>query len=477
MSARTAPRTKILATLGPASSAPHRIDAMIAAGASAFRLNFSHGSHEDHAERFNTVREAGLRAGRPVAIVADLQGPKLRVGKLHGGELKLSYNTVYNAVLAEEADEGVIPIPHPELFEALKEGDAVMVNDGAFRFVVETPGATEMRLRCEVPGLLTNNKGVNIPGRRLPLDALTEKDRRDLAFAVKLGVDFIALSFVQCVDDLRLARSLTGDSPARLIAKIEKPAALDDLEAIVDAADCLMVARGDLGVELPLEAVPRAQRQIIRMARTSGKPVIVATQMLESMIDAPTPTRAEASDTASAAYLGADCVMLSAETAVGRHPEAAIAIMNRILTAVAADEGSARDIAAAADLDSPQSDAEVVAFSAAWAAGESGAEAILASTLSGGTAYAVSRFRPSSPVLAITPNETTSRQLALVWGVKPILVDHDSNFEELSSSAAEVAQRELDIDEGARIVLIAGQPSGISGGTNTMKLIRVGAKP
>lgn len=449
---------------------------MIRAGASAFRFNFSHGSRADHAERFATVRAAAGSAGREVAIVADLQGPKLRVGTLAGGRLRLSLGERYEAVLAGTAAPGIIPIPHAELFAALEPGDALMMDDGALRFTVVEAGAERMLLACDVPGLLSDNKGVNVPGRRLPLAALTDKDRADLAFALEHGADYIALSFVQSADDLRPARALMAGTPARLIAKIEKPAAMDDLGAIIAGADALMVARGDLGVELPLEDVPQAQRRIIRGARTAGKPVIVATQMLESMVDAPLPTRAEASDTAAAAYLGADCVMLSAETAVGRHPEAAIAIMSRILTAVAKDEGAAAEIAAAAEHAAPHSDAEVVASAAAWSAQACGARAILAATSSGGTAYAVARNRPSVPLLAISSNRVTARQLALVWGVTPIPAEEEASFEELARNAARVAAAKLDIGSDGRIILIAGQPSGVRGGTNTMKLIKVGTE-
>jgi pyruvate kinase len=468
--------TKILATLGPASSAPHRIEAMIRAGASAFRFNFSHGSHEDHAERFRMVREAAERVGRQIAIVSDLQGPKLRVGKLAGGELALSYGESYEVVLGESAPEGAIPIPHRELFDALQKGDVVMMNDGAFRFTVEEPGSERMVFRCDVPGKLTNNKGINIPSRKLPLAALTEKDAADLTFAVEQGTDYVALSFVQTAADLRLARSKMGDSKAKLIAKIEKPGAMAELAEIVAEADALMVARGDLGVELPLEAVPRAQRRIIRMAREAGKPVIVATQMLESMIESPTPTRAEASDTAAAAYLGADCVMLSAETAVGRHPESAIAIMGRILCAVDEDEGAGREIGFAAENSEPKTGAEIIAAAAAWSAEKARVSAILAATLSGGTAYAVARRRPAVPVLAITPNALSARQLALTWGIKPVLVEKDETFEKLSKQAANVARAELDLTEGGRVLLIAGIPSGVKGGTNTMRLIEVDPK-
>jgi pyruvate kinase len=467
-------RTKILATLGPASSAPHRLEAMIRSGASAFRFNFSHGSHEDHAERFATVREVAGKLGRPVAIVSDLQGPKLRVGKLDGGKLPLSYNERYEAVLGETAGAGQIPVPHPELFEALEKGDVVMMNDGAFRFVVEEAGGDRLVLLCEVPGCLSDNKGINIPGRRLPLRALTPKDEEDLAFALEQGTDYVALSFVQSAEDLRHVRSLMR-GPAKLIAKIEKPGAMDDLDAIVAEADALMVARGDLGVELPLEEVPRAQRRIIRTARGQGKPVIVATQMLESMIEAPTPTRAEASDTAAAAYLGADAVMLSAETAVGRHPEAAIAIMHRILKAVAMDESAPAEIAAAADKVIPSSDAEVIALAAAQVAGQARCRAIVAATQSGGTAGFVARNRPGVQILGITPNPQSARQMALLWGVEPMLIDRDESFEELASHAEQIARERMDLGEGARVILVAGLPSGVKGGTNTLKIVKVGA--
>jgi pyruvate kinase len=448
---------------------------MIRSGASAFRFNFSHGSHQDHAERFKTVREVSEKLGKPVAIVSDLQGPKLRVGKLSGGKLQLSYNERYEAVLGETAGAGQIPVPHPELFEALKSGDAVMMNDGAFRFVVEEEGKERLVLLCEVPGELTDNKGINIPGRRLPLSALTEKDKEDLAFALEQGTDYIALSFVQSADDLREARALMS-GPAKLIAKIEKPGAMDHLEAIVREADALMVARGDLGVELPLEEVPRAQRRIIRQARGQGKPVIVATQMLESMIQSPTPTRAEASDTAAAAYLGADAVMLSAETAVGRHPEAAIAIMNRILKAVAIDEAAAAEIAAAADKVSPSSDAEVIALAAAQVAGQARSCAIVAATQSGGTAGFVARNRPHVPILGITPNPQSARQMALLWGVEPVLIDKDESFEDLCDRAARIAGEHMDLSEGDRVILVAGLPSGVKGGTNTLKIVKVGER-
>jgi pyruvate kinase len=465
--------TKILVTLGPASSAPGRIEGMARAGASAFRLNFSHGSHDEHRARINAIREAEKAVGRPLAILADLQGPKLRVGRLPEEGLKLGFGETYEAVKAEEAPDGRIPINHPELFEALKAGDTVSMNDGALRFVVEEVAANRMRLKCEVPGTLTSNKGINVPGRKLPLDALTEKDREDLEMALDEDVDFVALSFVQSADDLRIARKALRGTDTALIAKIEKPGAIDDLEAITREANGLMVARGDLGVELPLEQVPLAQRRIIRAARAAGKPVIVATQMLESMIENPLPTRAEASDTAAAAYLGADAVMLSAETAVGRHPETAVAIMGRIVRAVNDDDGARNEIFAAAD-PAPRGIAETIAAAAARAADAADASAIVAATISGGTAVATAKCRPVVPVLALATRERTARRLALYWGVSPVLVKEAEDFEALCSLAAKEAGKRMGLEPGNRIVLVAGIPGGRMGGTNTMKIITIG---
>lgn len=465
--------TKILATMGPASQSPHRARALVQAGTTAFRMNFSHGTHEEHAARFAVVRDVAKEMGRHIPIVSDMQGPKLRVGMIAGGEIALGYNDKVEAVLGPEAPQGVIPIPHQELFDALEPGDTVMLDDGYIRMTVVEGGSNRLVFNVDVPAKLTDKKGINIPGRRLALDALTEKDKADLAFALDQETDYIALSFVQTADDVLNAKKLI-DGRARVIAKIEKPSALDELEAIVAAADGVMVARGDLGVELPLESVPPAQRRIIREARENGKLVIVATQMLQSMVDSPTPTRAEASDTAAAVYFGADAVMLSAESAVGRHPEAAVAIMNRIIRATSQDPNYFDDLhSIGLDMDLP-TPAEAVAIAGNYAGEATGAAGIVASTNSGSTAYAISRVRPEMPILALTPNEKTARQVALAWGVEPVMIDAAADFESLAKTSVAVAEERLGAGADDRIVLLAGIPTGKTGGTNTMKIIRIG---
>ena len=467
------PTTKILATMGPASDSEHRIEALLRSGVTAFRMNFSHGSHEEHAARFARVRAVARRIGRPVPIVSDLQGPKLRVGSLSGGELRLRYGEDVTAVLGKTADEGVIPIPHQEMFDVLEPGDALMLDDGLLRLTVKEGGKDRLVLSVEVPGLLTDKKGINVPTRRLPIPALTQKDRADLDFALSQETDYIALSFVQTPQDVEEAKSIIGGR-ARVIAKIEKPQAVEDIDAIADAADALMVARGDLGVELPLEQVPLAQRKIIRAARARGKPVIVATQMLQSMVESPTPTRAEASDTAAAVYLGADVVMLSAESAVGRHPEAAVAIMTRIIRAASSDPDYAAEMGRVAGDQHPDTPAAAVAMSAASTAGSVHCGAVVASTNTGGTAYAIAKLRPAVPILVLTPNERTARQAALAWGTLPVIVEEQPDFEALSQAAAGAARDALSLSDEDRVVLLAGIPTGVTGGTNTLKLIRIG---
>ncbi len=465
--------TKILATMGPASESPHRARALLQAGATAFRMNFSHGAHKDHAERFATVREVADDLGRHVPIISDMQGPKLRVGKIDGGTLKLGYGDEVDAVLGEEAPAGTIPIPHPELFEALKPGDSVMMDDGFIRLEVLDCKAEKLTCKVEVPGPLTDRKGVNIPGRKLNINALTAKDLRDLDFALDQGTDYVALSFVQSAADVAAARKIIGNR-ARIISKIEKPSALDDLPAIIAESDGVMVARGDLGVELPLEQVPPAQRQIIRLARSQGKLVIVATQMLQSMVDAPTPTRAEAQDTAAAVYYGADAVMLSAESAVGRHPEAAVAIMARIIRAASQDPTYHEEMESVLlDLDA-NSTAAAIATAASYAADTTDAAALIASTESGSTAYAIAQLRPEQPILAVTPVAKTARQTALAWGVTPHHVSRPGDFEALTQASTSLAKEALSLNADDHLVLLAGIPTGTAGGTNTMKIIRVG---
>ncbi|MGD9967658.1 MAG: pyruvate kinase [Hyphomonadaceae bacterium] len=463
---------KIVATMGPASDAPERLALLIQAGVDCFRLNFSHGVRQDHARRMQTIRAAEAHAGTPVGVFADLQGPKIRVGTFEGGEIKLKFNDIV-AVEASSEPGGpdLIRLPHPELVDALEVGDILKLDDGKLQLTVTERGRGQVKARVDFGGTLKNQKGVNVPTRRIPISALTEKDREDLAYALDLGVDYIALSFVQHPEDVREARSLIGDR-AGVIAKIEKPSALWQVDEIVEAADAVMVARGDLGVELPPEQVPIAQRRIIRSARAAGKPVIVATHMLESMVEAATPTRAEASDVATAVYQGADAVMLSAESAVGRHPQSAVAIMDRIIRAVENDSEYWTSLPR--DMTPPQATtADAIALSARHIADVIGCAALVAYTATGSTAIRVARERPRCGVIGLTPFVETARKLALVWGVRSMVTEDVQNVEEMVSKA-DAAVRQLRIaDVGDRVAIIAGIPFGRAGKTNTIRVLRL----
>jgi pyruvate kinase len=445
---------------------------LIAAGVDCFRLNFSHGAREDHKRRMEAIRAAELQASAVVAVFADLQGPKIRVGSFPDGQIQLRYADV---VTIEASDApggaGLIRMPHPELVASLEEGDILKLDDGKMQLtVVERTGATR-KARVDFGGALKNQKGVNLPTRRIPISALTDKDRTDLAYALELGVDYIALSFVQHAEDVREARALVGDK-AGIIAKIEKPSALAQLDEIIEVADAVMVARGDLGVELPPEQVPIAQRRIIRTARAAGKPVIVATHMLESMVEASTPTRAEASDVATAVYQGADAVMLSAESAVGRHPETAVAIMDRIIRAVEDDSeywaGLPRDMTPPQD-----TTADAIALSARHIADVIKCAAVVAYTATGSSAIRVARERPRCGVVGLTPFVETARKLALVWGVRSRVTDDVHNVEEMVEHAEAAVRAMGAAGAGDRIAVIAGIPFGRTGKTNMIRVLRL----
>lgn len=463
---------KIVATMGPASDPPERLALLIQAGVDCFRLNFSHGGREDHVRRMAAIRTAEAQAGAPVGVFADLQGPKIRVGAFADGQIALKFNELVTLeASSERGAAGLIRLPHPELVNVLEEGDVLKLDDGRMQLTVVERGRTQVRARVDFGGVLKNQKGVNVPTRRIPISALTEKDRADLAYALDLGVDYIALSFVQHPEDVREAKALIEDR-AGVIAKIEKPSALTQIEEIVEEADAVMVARGDLGVELPPEQVPIAQRKIIRAARAAGRPVIVATHMLESMVEAATPTRAEASDVATAVYQGADAVMLSAESAVGRHPQSAVAIMDRIIRAVEADEeywaGLPRDMTP------PQATtADAIALSARHIAEVIGCAAVVAYTATGSTAYRVARERPRCGVIGLTPFVATARKLSLVWGVRTMVTEDVRNVEEMVDKA-DAAVRTLGAAEvGDRVAVIAGIPFGKAGKTNTIRILRL----
>ena len=417
---------KIIATLGPGSRAPDTVKLLAMAGVDIFRLNFSHGTHEDHRQTFETVRGVEQELRRPLAVLADLQGPKIRVGTFPDGAIRLGFRAEYDLV-ADASTEllDTVPVPHPAILEQLEIGDEILLNDGQLHMTVIEAGA-RTRVRSELPGKLSDKKGFTVRGKALPVGAMTEKDRADLTFALSLGVDLVALSFVQTVDDILEAKQMIKGA-APLIAKLEKPAAIEHLDAIVHAADAVMVARGDLGVEFPLEQVPVIQRRIIRAARGAGRPVIVATQMLESMIEHAAPTRAEASDVATAIYQGADAVMLSAETAVGRHPATAVAIMDRIIKAAEAAEDYMISVDEFDGAGWPEHNqlVDVVAESLQALAIGHDADAIALRTGSISRLARFSRVRGPKPIIYGSIDEHRLRQSQLLWGVNPYKFDVD----------------------------------------------------
>jgi pyruvate kinase len=463
-------RTRIVATIGPASRAPHMVLALAKAGADVFRLNFSHGSHEDHAAAFAAVREAEKAVGRPLGILADLQGPKLRLGTFADGKVEVGPGHRIRLDLKKAAgDAGRVCLPHKELFAAMRPGAELLVDDGKVRLKVLECGKDFAETEVVAGTRLSDRKGVMLRGGGLvPLPALTAKDREDLAFALRLGVDWVALSFVQRPEDMAELRRLV-EGRAAVLAKIEKQSALEDLEAILDLCDGLMVARGDLGVELEPEEVPVAQKTILRAARRRGVPAIVATQMLESMTGSPMPTRAEASDVANAVYEGADALMLSAESAAGDYPLESVTMMDRIIERVErdphwpelmeAEHGSLEDF-----------DTDVLVTAARRAADVRGTTCLVAFTSTGGTALRLARERPFQPVLALTPNPATAHRLCLVWGLEPRVAPDPDSLESMTAEAVEIAVDLGLAPPGCRILIVAGTPFGAPGSANILRL-------
>ena len=469
-------RARIVATLGPASRAPGMVKALAQAGADVFRLNFSHGSHEDHAAALKAVRGAEMALQRPLGVLADLQGPKLRLGRFKDGEIAVKPGHVMRFDLdPAPGDETRVQMPHPEIFKALRPGMALLIDDGRIRLRVGERADDWAEVTVESGSKLSDRKGVAVPDAVIPVSALTPKDREDLAFALRIGVDWVALSFVQKAEDMAELKRLVGGKAACL-AKIEKPQALDDLESILDYCDGVMVARGDLGVELLPEEVPVAQKQILRAARRRGVPAIVATQMLESMTSAPAPTRAEASDVANAVYEGADALMLSAETASGAYPLEAVGIMSRIIERVEKDPlwPSLMD-AEHAGMDEHDVDALVAAARKA-AEAQSTACMVVFTTL-GGTARRMSRERPLQPVLALTPNADTARRLALVWGLESRLGEQPHSLESVTEDAVASAVKFGLAEPGQRILILAGTPFGAPGAANLLRLAHAPTGP
>jgi pyruvate kinase len=460
---------KIIATLGPASSTPEQIRALFLAGADLFRLNFSHGTHADHKARYEAIRALEAETGRPIGILMDLQGPKLRVGDFQGGQVMLAEGRPFRLDLDPKlGDAARAPLPHPEIFAALEPGNDLLLDDGKLRLRVEKVGRDFAETRVVTGGKLSNHKGVNLPDAVLAISALTEKDQRDLAFGLDLGVDWVAISFVQRPDDVAAARKLIAGRAA-LLSKLEKPAAITRLEEIVDLSDAVMVARGDLGVELHPEDVPAVQKRIVRACRQAGKPVVVATQMLESMVTSPTPTRAEASDVATAVYEGADAVMLSAETAAGQYAEAAVTIMNRIIERVEHDP-TYRPIMDAVHPDPEATTADAITAAARQVAHTVRADAIVTFTTSGSTTLRAARERPDVPILCLTASLATARRLALAWGVHCVHTEDVHSIEEMVSRSCAVAGAQDFARPGSRIVITAGMPFGTPGATNVLRI-------
>ncbi|MFA9200315.1 MAG: pyruvate kinase [Cypionkella sp.] len=463
-------KVKVLATVGPASRSPEMLARLLRAGADAFRVNMSHGSHADHAGTIRAIRELEKGAGRPIAILADLQGPKLRVGSFAGGQAVIRHSGHFTLDRnPAPGDETRVELPHPELFGVLHKGQRLLINDGKIRLKVIRAEADRILCSAEVGGVISDRKGVNVPDAEVPIPALTEKDRRDFAFAVEQGVDWIGLSFVQRPEDLAEARKLMGGHGA-LCAKIEKPSAVRRLDEIIELSDGIMVARGDLGVELDPEEVPPLQKRIVNAARTAGKPVIVATQMLESMIESPTPTRAEVSDVANAVYDGADAVMLSAETAAGEWPEEAVRIMDRIAAQVERDEAY---LGRVRFLDTPpdRTTADALSHACMTIADTVSVSAIVVFTGSGSTARRVARERPSVPMLVLTPSVKTARRVGLLWGAHAVTTRDIGSFEEMIAKGKRMALRHGFGAAGSKLIALAGVPFGTPGSTNLLHVV------
>lgn len=467
--------TKIVATVGPASGSREMLRKLFDAGVDMFRLNMSHGTHEEIAERFTLIREIDHERERPIGILADLQGPKLRVGRFAEGRETLSEGQAFRFDLADRPGDATrVTLPHPEIFQALEPGARLLVNDGKIRLTVKACDAESADCEVTVGGEISNNKGVNVPDVVLPLAALTQKDRRDLDFVLGLGPDWIALSFVQRPEDVEEARAIIGDRAA-IMVKIEKPAGVERFDDILAVSDGVMVARGDLGVELPVSDLPPIQKSLIRRCRRAAKPVIVATQMLESMISSPMPTRAEVSDVANAIYEGTDAVMLSAESAAGQYPVEAVAMMDSIAKTVEGTDHYRQILSAARDIERVTV-ADAIAASAREVAEATRVKAICCFTHSGTTALLCARERPGVPILALTPIQTTARRLSVVWGLHCVMTSPLERFKFAVVNAIRAVERDGFAKTGDNIIVTAGVPFNVPGTTNILRVAPVDAR-
>ena len=465
-------QTKIVATLGPASGDPDMMRELFKTGVDVFRLNFSHGSHADHAKNVETARALEKEFGRPVCLLADMQGPKLRIGKFKNDSIELTKGMTFRFDLDDAlGDETRVQLPHIEVLEAMDVDSEILLDDGKVR--AKIINKDKQGLNCEIinGSKLSNNKGFNIPGVVLPISALTDKDKIDLEAAIGMGVDWIAQSFVQRPEDVAEAQSLIKGRAA-LMAKIEKPSAVEKIDDIIDIVDGIMLARGDLGVEIPPEQVPAVQKRIVRRVRHAGKPIIVATQMLESMIDNARPTRAEASDVATAVYDGADAVMLSAETAVGEYPKEAVSIMSRICETTESDSNYRRIM----ETDHPKTQndpSDAITVAATYVAADINAAAIVNYTTSGSTTLRTVRQRPDIPILCLTQKPETARRLVLSFGVRTFEVHNINSFAETVEVATKLIKENGYAQKGDKITLTAGVPFGVSGTTNVLRIADV----
>lgn len=466
-------RVKIIATLGPASSDKETIKKLFIAGADVFRINMSHASIEMLSELHRTIRKVEAESGRPIGILVDLQGPKLRVGEFEAGSAEL----VVNASFTFDRDEKPgsterVYLPHPEIFGAVEPGHTLILDDGKRRLTITDVAKEAITAKVVVGGPLASRKGISLPDTILPFGAMTEKDRADLEHAINLGADWIGLSFVQRGEDVAEARKLTRGRTA-IMTKVEKPSAINHLEQIIELSDGLMVARGDLGVEMPLERVPGLQKHITRACRQAGKPVVIATQMLESMIAAPVPTRAEVSDVATAVFDGADAIMLSAESAAGKFPEEAVSTMDKIAQEVERDR-LYQNIVHSQRAEPEATGADAISAAAHTVADTLNLAAIVCYTGSGSTGLRAARERPRQPVIALTPIAATGRRLALAWGLHCVLTSDAEDLDEMVDKACRIAFQEGFATPGQRIIISAGVPLGTPGATNMLRVAFVG---
>ena len=464
--------TKIIATLGPTSSSPAKIHSLFQAGADIFRLNFSHGTHSDHRKRVFHIRQYEKRLGRPIAILGDLQGPKIRIGTFKKKSITLVNNQKFELDLdPEPGNEKRVFLPHPEIFKSVKKNTKVLIDDG--KILLNIIGVNSEKITTEVlnGGKISNMKGVNIPDTLIKMSSLTKKDIKDLEFCLDLSLDYVALSFVQKAKDLIDLKKHIG-SQTGIMAKFEKPLAIKRMDEILFHCDAAMVARGDLGVEMPPEEVPIIQKRIVQSCRDFGKPVVVATQMLDSMINSPSPTRAEASDVATAVFDAADSLMLSAETASGKFPVQSVQIMDRIIRGVENDN-SYRQILESKKIKLEETTSDAISSAASQVVKTVLAKAIFTYTRSGATAKRAARERPTVPIIGLSPDRITARQLALIWGVHTIHALEPKSFSGMIENACDLAKKEGIVKRGDYVVVTAGAPIGVSGSTNNLRIAKI----